>query len=65
MLPRPRAAQTVGYCRPPRGVEAKHLLVGVAGQRPVGEALQELPGVLLVPADRVIRQVLADAVHQV
>ncbi len=60
-----RAAQAVGDARPFGGVQAQHLLPRLPGERPVGEALQELPGVLLVLADRVVGQVLADAVDQV
>jgi len=60
-----RAAQAVGDARPFGGIQAAHLLPGLSSDRAVGELFEELPGVLLVLADGVVGQILADAVHQV
>jgi hypothetical protein len=60
-----RAAQAVGDARPFGGIQAAYLLPCLSSDRPGGELFQELPGVLLIPADRVVGQMLGDAVHQV
>ena len=62
----PSARRRLSGTRGHSGASSRqHLLPGLPGDRPVGELFQELPGVLLVLADGVVGQVLADAVHQV
>src|ERR1019366_9473709 len=58
------AAQRVRDARPLRGVQPQDVLACLAGQRPVGQVPQDLPGVLLALAGGVVGQVLRAIMEQ-